>query len=172
MADVFKKQVVRWVGPDGRRCKPGTPGAERRAELSRKWYGTVGGKPVPLCAEKQRSQQLLRKLLGDAELKRHGLGDPFEQSKARPLADHLADFGAALRAKGASGRHVSLTVSRIQAVLDGTRAVWLADLDAARAGDCLTALRADRQPVKLPEGQDSFRLAETAALLGVKPGSV
>jgi integrase/recombinase XerC len=172
MADVFKKQVVRWIGLDGGRCKPGTPGAAQHTELSRKWYGTVGGKPVPLCVDKQKSQQLLRKLLGDAELKRHGLCDPFEQCRRRPLADHLAAFGAALRAKGDSKRHVSLTMSRIQAVVDGIQAVWLADLDAARAGDYLTALRADQQPVKLPEGQDSFRLAEIAVLLGVKPGSI
>jgi excisionase family DNA binding protein len=172
MAEIFKKQVVRWIGPDGRRCTPGAPGAERRTELSRKWYGTVGGKSVPLCADKQRSQQLLRKLQGDAELKRHGLGDPFEQSRSRPLADHLVDFGAVLRAKGDSERHVSLTVSRIQAVLDGIQAAWLADLDAARAGDYLTGLRVDHQPVKVPEAQDTFRLAEVAALLGIKPESV
>src|SRR5438874_649856 len=50
--DLFRKQIVHWVDAEGRRCQPGTPGATRRVEESRKWYGTVGGKARPLSADK------------------------------------------------------------------------------------------------------------------------
>jgi integrase len=172
MAKPFKKQIVRYYGPDGQRCRPDTPGAERHVEVSRKWYGTVGGKAVPLCVDKQKSVQLLRKLLGDAELARHGLADPYVDSKKRPLGDHLNDFSSALKAKGDSSGHVALTVSRIKAVFDATGVVWLADLDAARTADFLTALRVDHPPVELPTDRESFRMVEVAGLLGIKPSSV
>jgi integrase len=172
LADVFKKQSVRYYTPDGKRCTPNTPGASRTVELSRKWYGTVSGKAVPLCRDKGAAQKLLNKLLTDATMRAHGVGDPYEEHRGRPLADHLADFGAALRAKGDTAKHVKLALSRLQAAFDGMGAVWLADLDAGKAGDWLTTLRADREPVRLPEGQELFKLAEVAALLGVKPAAV
>jgi hypothetical protein len=59
LADVFKKQTVRYYTPDGKRCGADTPGASRVVELSRKWYGTVSGKPVPLCRDKGAAQKLL-----------------------------------------------------------------------------------------------------------------
>ncbi len=160
MAEPFKKQIVRYSTPHGRRCSPDTPGAVRTVELSHKWYGTVNGKPVPLCRDKGAAQKLLNKLLPDAALRPHG------------LTDHLDDFRAALVAKGDHPRHVKLTVANVRAVLDGIGAVWLAGLDAGKAVEWLAALRADRQAVQLPVGQELFRLAEVAKLLGVKPGSV
>ena len=172
MAELYKKQSVRYSTPEGRRCSPDTPGGIRRVELSRKWYGTVRGKSVPLCADKQKALQLLRKRLADAELARHGLADPYADSKKCTLADHLHDFAGSLRAKGDGPRHVALTVSRINAVLDGTQVVWLADLDSGRVADLLIDLRADRQGIELPDGQDWFKLSEVAELLDVKPGSV
>jgi integrase len=172
LADVFKKQTVRYYTPDGKRCGADTPGASRVVELSRKWYGTVSGKPVPLCRDKGASQKLLNKLLTDATMRAHGVGDPYEEHRGRPLVDHLADFRAALAAKGDHPRHVKLTVANVRAMLDGTGAVWLADLDCGKASEWLTTLRADRQAMQLPAGQDLFRLAEVARLLGVKSVSV
>src|SRR5262245_42649726 len=148
MADVFKKQTVRYYTQDGKRCGADTPGASRVVELSRNWYGTVSGKPVPLCRDKGAAQKLLNKLLTDATMRADGVGDPYEEHRGRPLADHLADFAAALRAKGDTAKHVELTLSRLRAALDGMGAAWLADLDAGKAGDWLTALRADREPVQ------------------------
>src|SRR5262249_33133037 len=172
LADVFKKQTVRYYTPDGKRCTADTPGASRTVELSHKWYGTVNGKPAPLCRDKGASQKLLNKLLTDATMRAHGMSDPYEEHRKRPLTEHLDDFAAALRAKGDTAKHVELCESRLRAALDGMGAVWLADLDAGKAGDWLTALRTDREPVVLPEGQELFRLAEVAALLGIKPASV
>ena len=71
MADVFKKQTVRYYTPDGKRCSPDTPGANKSVEESRKWYGSVNGKHVPLCRDKGASQKLLNKLLTDATMRAH-----------------------------------------------------------------------------------------------------
>jgi len=172
MAEVFRKQIVRHYGPDGKRCLTTTPGAARKVERSRKWYGTVGRQQVPLCSDKTRSQQMLNKLLTDVAMRQHGLGDPYAEHRKRPLANHLGEFRATLSAKGNCARHVKLTVANIQAVLDGTQAIWLADLDAGKASAWLGALRADRQTVQLPAGQETFRLAEVADLLAVKSASV
>jgi len=177
MAQPFKKQTVRYVTADGQRCSPDTPGAIKRVEESRKYYGLVPQpdgrrKPIPLCPDLGRSKQLLNKLLADAAMRQHGMGDPYESHRKRPLADHLADFRAALSAKGDHPRHVSLTLAHLDGVFRGIGAIWLADLDAGKASDWLVTLRTDCRPAVLPEGVELFRLAEVARLLGVKPGSI
>src|SRR5262249_48440234 len=142
--DLYKKQTVRWVDAGGRRCEPGAPGATKRVEHSRKWYAAVGGKPTPLAADKAVARKLLNKLRADAAMKEHGLADPCAEHKARPLDEHLQDFEQALRAKGDTPFHIGLVVARVRALLDGCAFVMPGDLDAARAGEWLASLRADR----------------------------
>ena len=115
MADVFKKQISRYYTSAGRRCEANTPGATRKLQLSRKWYGTVGGKAVPLCRDKGASQKLLNKLLTDATMKQHGMADYGPHLK-RPLAEHLKDFQAYLVGKGDDMRHVAVVTSRLDAI--------------------------------------------------------
>jgi hypothetical protein len=145
--------------------------------LSRKWYGEYKDadgveRRVPLFTDKTASEQELARLVRAAELGKAGVVDPFAAHRKRPLAEHLQHFAAALRAKGDTANHVDLCRTRLRAALDGIGAVWLADLDAGKVGDWLVALRADRGSVRLPEGQESFKLSEAAALLGVKPAAV
>jgi hypothetical protein len=116
---------------------------------SKKWYGEYRDadgveQRVPLSHDKTAAGQLLADLVKQAELRKAGIMDPFEGYRKQPLADHLEDFAAALRARGDTTKHVQLCLSRLRAVLDGTGAVWLADLDASKAGEWLTNLRADR----------------------------
>ena len=101
--NVFKKQIVRWIGPDGRRCPAGAPDATRQVIESRKWYGTVAGAPVPLSRDKASAVKMLRQLVARADLDAVGLSDPYAEHRARSLADHLADFRLALLARGAVG---------------------------------------------------------------------
>jgi excisionase family DNA binding protein len=169
--------AVRFKGSDGKKITaPVTTKGKSAGELCRVtspiWYGRVNGERVPLCENKAAAEQMLGQLVRKAELGKAGITDPYEAHRKRPLADHLADFAAALRAKGDTAKHVQLTLSRLRAALDGMEAVFLADLDAGKAGEWLTTLRANLQPVELPEGQELFRLAEAAALLGVKPSAV
>jgi excisionase family DNA binding protein len=169
--------AVRFKGSDGRTITAPVvtkgKGAGRTCRVpSPNWYGRVNGERVTLCTNKEASETMLAGLIHKAALGKVGIADPFEEHRSRPLAEHLAEFAAAMRAKGDTAKHVELTLTRLRAALDGMKAALLADLDAGRAGDWLTALRADREPVALPEGQELFKLAEAAALLGVKPAAV
>ncbi|HEY7308397.1 MAG TPA: tyrosine-type recombinase/integrase [Gemmataceae bacterium] len=171
MSELYKKQTTVWR-LEGKKVSPGTPGAVRETIDSRKWYGTVNGKATPLSRDKAVAAKMLRKLLGDADLAGVGLVDPFAEHRKNPLTDHLKGFRTAMEGKGGTPKHVDLTMTRLLAVLNGIKAVWLSDLDAVRAADFLTAKRADRPAVTLPLGKESFRLAEAAELLGLKPAAV
>jgi excisionase family DNA binding protein len=168
--EVFKKQTTVWR-LNGRRVPPGTPGAEKDTLESRKWYGTVNGRQVPLCRDKQAAERMLTKRLADAALADVGLADPFLKGKAMPLVDHLVDYRIALEGKGDTSRHVDLTVSRIRALLDGCGFTVFADVDPVIASEWLTARRRDGCAVFLPPG-DSFTPAETARLFNCSLANV
>ncbi|MCI0455834.1 MAG: helix-turn-helix domain-containing protein [Gemmataceae bacterium] len=178
MAEPFKKQIVRYSTPDGRRCSPDTPGAVKRVEESRKYYGLVPQpdgkrKPVPLCPDLSKSKLILNKLLTDAAMQQHGLGDPYAEHKRRPLADHLADFRAGLGAKGNTSDYVALVLGRLQALVEGCGWQTLNDLSASQADEWLARQRASGQPsLTLPPEKEEFTPGETAKLLGVSPAAV
>src|SRR5207248_9015416 len=149
MASLFRRRRVTYQlpggkhrTPDGKRVTKNTPGAVR-VDLGRSdiYYGryktTHGFETVPLCADKTASKQMLAKLVTDAKLAEHGLGDKFDEHRRRPLADHLEDYRRHLEAKGNTAKHVRLTVGRIREALDGCRFVTLADLDAAAVAEFL-----------------------------------
>ncbi len=151
-------------------------GSRYRAKAS-KWYGKLkdaNGKWVPVkldTADKQAAQAKLNKLAAVAERKRLGLFDPQEEHVRRPLADHLADYAAALTAKGDTGQHVTLTRQRLTALFAGCGCVFLADADAARVAEWLTALRRGSTPVAVPDGE-AFTPGRVAELLGVSGTAV
>jgi excisionase family DNA binding protein len=173
MADVFRKQIVRYFTPDGKRCSPTEPGAVRRVVKSRKWYGTVAGKQTPLCADKSKSQQLLNKLLTDATMRRHGIGDPYAEHRRHPFANHLADFCTALRAKGNTPAYVALVEARVQTLAEGCGWQTLDDLSASQAEEWLARQRTSGRPAPvLTEDQEDFAPREAAKLLGVSTAAV
>src|SRR5262249_33048887 len=137
-------------------------------------YKAADGKfrRVPLCADKTASKQLLAKLVTDAKLTQHGMGDAFEEHHKRPLREHLEDFRRYLLAKGNTEKHVQQTYTRALAVLDGCRFVFLADLSASAVAEFLHDLRRDPPASALPAGQESFTLAEMVKALGCNPQSV
>src|SRR5262245_43872693 len=131
---VVELPAVRFPGPDGRPVvAPLTAGGDRCLIASPTYYGWVGGEAVPLCANREGSETMLNGPLGRDALGKAGLADTFAAHRCRPLADHLDDFEAALRAKGDTARHVKETVAAVRALLDGCRFLLPADLDAARA---------------------------------------
>jgi integrase/recombinase XerC len=171
LADVFKKQTVRYSTPDGKRCSADTPGALRTVELSRKWYGTVSGKPVPLCRDKGAAQKLLNKLLTDATMCAHGVGDPYAEHRKRPLADHLDDFRAALKAKGNTADYVALVLGRLEALTAGCGWQFPDDLSMSQADEWLDKQRGEAPP-ELPPDPADYTPREVAKLLGVSPAAV
>src|SRR5262245_30012605 len=95
------------------------------------------------------------------------MADAYEAHRKRPLAEHLADYKGALAAKGDTDQHVELTASRIQAMLDGTEAVYAADLDLAKVNGWLVGIRRGGDAPTCPAGQAEFTPGEVASLLGV-----
>jgi excisionase family DNA binding protein len=171
LADVFKKQTVRYYTPDGKRCAPETPGASKSVEESRKWYGSVNGKHVPLCRDKGASQKLLNKLLTDATMRAHGVGDPYAEHRKRPLADHLADFRAALKAKGNTPEYVALVLGRLEALAAGCGWRFPDDLSMSQADEWLDKQRGEA-PAELPPNPEEYTPRAVAKLLGVSLAAV
>jgi integrase len=164
---------------DGRRVTKKTPGAVK-VDLGRSkvWYGKVKGpdgkfRPVKLCTDKTASKQMLAKLVTDARMEQLGMGDRYAEHRGRPLREHLADWETALRAGGATDKHVAQTVAAVRRILDGCRFALVADLSASRVQTFLAELRQDHSPtVALDPGKELYRKAELAALLRVKPPAV
>ena len=99
------------------------------------------------CLGKHATEAMARKLESEAELRRRGVIDPrtdaFAAHEARPLPGHLADFRAALLAKGGGAKHAGMTHNRIARVLDKAQLKRISDLSASKALDGLAQLRAE-----------------------------
>jgi excisionase family DNA binding protein len=191
MPSLFKKRGLSYRTPEGRKCKKHEAvtadasgkevlrsGFRRKKEKSKNWYGKftdASGRVhcVPLCPDKAASEQMLSKLIADAAMGKLGLVDPFAEHRRRPLTEHLADYRKILEAKGDTPGHIELTVSRVQALLDGVGAAVVDDLDIARVSEWLTAKRRPRDvSTDLPPGKTEFTPREVAALLGISGAAV
>ena len=73
-----------------------------------------------------------------------GLLSPERVAVSKPLADHLTDFAAALRAKGNSDFHVEVVTGRARRVFNGCGFRYFSDLDAGKVLAFLSGLRADK----------------------------
>src|SRR5262249_27920859 len=165
---------------NGRRVTKDTPGAVR-VELGRSqiWYGKYKGANckfhrVPLCTNKTAAKQMLAKLVTDAKLAQHGLGDAFEEHRERPLKEHLADYSRELGARGNAPRYVRVVISRLAELVKGCGFLFLADLSASRMMDWLGKLRqtTGRPRDVLDAAKDWYTPREAASVLGIKPASV
>jgi hypothetical protein len=185
VASLFRPNISTYHLPDGRHRTPDgkrvckkTPGAVKTVRPCPVWWGkykTAAGefRKVPLCSDKTASKQMLAKLVTDAKLAGHGLGDRFGEHRKRPLAQHLADFEADLRAKGCTAKQVQQKTSRIRRTLHGCRFVFMADLSASRVQTFLAELRESGRPaVALDPAKTLYRKAELAQLLGVSLAAI
>ncbi len=84
-----------------------------------------------------KAGELMRK----AELRAAGAVDPFEDQRALPLAEHVADLLTSLEAKGVTEHHYNDRRDCLRAFRKATGAASLTDLDGARASGWLTGLR-------------------------------
>ncbi len=176
MSKLFRPKVVRYVLPDGKYVPKGTPGAVRRVEQVQKWYGRytdADGRQVkvPLSESKDTAKRMLAKILGDEQLARVGIVDPFAAERRRPLAEHLEDYRRYLLAKGDTEPHVNKTLSQCRAVIDGCRFLYADDLQPSAVVEFIAALGSGPLP-ELPAGRELFTSREVADLLGVRVDSV
>ena len=110
-----------------------------RAE-SESYYGTVKGKPVKLCANRDASLTMLGDRIREAERGEAGHTDPFAGSQKLPLAEHIEAFGTALATKGSSAYHVAQTVGKVRnCLLNGCGFKRLDDVNADAAAEWLKA---------------------------------
>ena len=183
MASLYKPKIITYRLPDGsyrtadgERVTKGTPGAVKEESVSAKWYGRYtapNGKQVrvPLSESKETSRRMLAKLTGDAELAGVGIVDPFAEHPARPLAEHLEDFGRYLFAKGNVPEHVHKTMAQCQAILDGCKFRFIDDLQASTVVEFLAGLRQE-DVAQLDPRKEWYTVAELSALCGIRPDSV
>jgi excisionase family DNA binding protein len=167
-----KVPAVRFKGGDGKTVtapivqKGKTAGTHFRV-ASPTWYGRVNGVPVPLCPNKAASEVMLAEKIKEACQGAAGMRDPFKNAKERPLAEHLADFAAHLRAKGDTERHVGQVAACCEALFEGAGFARPADLELSRATAWLTSLRAGKPVAELPAEKQEWTPGEAAKLLGV-----
>lgn len=111
MASLQKITIIRYIDRNGNRVAKGTPGARKMKEESAKYYACwrEGGKHVrvPLATDKAVSQVMLADLLKSRERGESGLADPRKEHLDAPLADHVADYLAALTASEAHYKEVA-----------------------------------------------------------------
>ncbi len=155
---------------------PLTKDGRKYLRPSKRWYfeyrdaaGSI--QRVKGFADLKATEQLAAETVRKASRVRSGFTDPGEEHARRPLAEHLADYGAALEGKGSTDDHIRLTIGRISAILVGCGFVFPSDADAAKATEWLNNLRRDALPHELPLG-DFFSPGEVAKLLGISGTSV
>jgi excisionase family DNA binding protein len=170
--------AVRFRGSDGKTITAPVvmtgKGAGQTCRVSSpNWYGRVNGERMTLCTNKTAAELMLAEMIRKAELADRGITDPYEHHKQRPLAEHLADFRAALTAKGNTPEYVALVSGRLLALADGCGWRTLCDLSASQADEWLTRQRTGGRPAPaLAAGRDAFTPGETAKLLGVSLAAV
>ncbi len=145
MAKVFRKKTTVWR-LEGRKVPADTPGATKETIASRKWYGYVPQKngkrkAVALCTDKQKSQQMLNKMLTDVAMGKHGMNDSFQHHRSTTLHQHLEAWQADLSAKGRTDKHSSLSASRVRTIIEECDWVWLSDLSASGVQSFIGELR-------------------------------
>jgi integrase len=178
LASLIKPWIVSYHLPNGRKVKKCTPGARKRRKRAKKWYGQYTDaagtfQRIPLATDKTAAGQMLAALVRKAELRKGNISDPFEDHHHRPLAEHLAEWEASLKADGASAKHVRQTAACVRHVFDGCRFVFIADVSASRVQQYLARLRERRHALPpLDAAKDWYTKAELAAALGVKPPAI
>jgi hypothetical protein len=158
------KRLARFKDKKGKTVTaPLTDDGQRIRLLSRKFYGTFkdkhsNEKTVPLFTDEVPSGQKLAELERKAIMQAAGRADPFEEHNKRPMADHLDDYRRYLEAKGDTQDHAAKTCSRVRAIVEGCRFVWLAELAAPAVADHRHQQRQHpARPVLAPEQQEFTR---------------
>ena len=149
MAGTYRPTIIRYLNAQGRQVPKGTPGARRVREKSKTFWGRVpdaNGKvrSVALCDDAEAAETMLSEMKQRAKRIARGDIDPFEDHRSRPVAEHVEDFRSLLESKGNTAAHVTLTIQRLSAVVDGCKFKKLSDLNAGRVAGWL----ADRRKPK------------------------
>lgn len=95
----------------------------------------VGGRRVTerAYADRVASEQLLANRLRESAREEVGLLDPYRRHRARPVAEHVAEFVAGVRSRNRTAKHAELLQSRVERALAGMGAATIGQVDLAKA---------------------------------------
>jgi integrase len=140
MGSLFKHQTVRWIDRAGHRVPAGTPGARKRVQKSRKWWGkyreaTGDERRAPLAADKQVALQMLAELERKEARRSVGLEDEQTDHARTPILQHVEDWLQALADAGASQRRRDDLAVRVRKLvaLAGWKRLTDMSVDSANA---------------------------------------
>ncbi len=98
-------------------------------------------------SDKATAERILRKIISDEALRREGVidvaDDRYAAHERRPLSVHLADWQAALTAKGVTPQQVKQATMRATKIVDATKADRLSALSASRVQAAIGDLHDD-----------------------------
>jgi integrase len=111
----YKKSVVRYTTPDGKRCRAGDPGAIKHTSKTSTYYADLPGRPdVALgTANEAEAWAKLRELLKRAHDEALGIVDRYSDHARTELAAHVAEWGRVLTAKGTTREQIDLATGRM-----------------------------------------------------------
>jgi len=153
MASLYRPTITRFYDAHGRQVRKGTPEAKRVREKSKTWWGCyrdADGEEVrkALCDDRDAAADMLTERVQRAKRIARGDIDPFEDHRKRTLAEHVEHFRSFSESKGNTAAHVTLTLQRLLAVVDGCKFKKLSDLNAGRVAGWLADQRKPKKNVE------------------------
>ena len=113
------------------------------------WYDHNGRRRTKSTrtTDKATAERIAAKLDADAALRRDGVIDAalerFAREGQRPLDEHIAEFNAALIAKGNTAKHVEMTVARIKFLVGKMSATSISDLTPSAVQHAIKSIHDD-----------------------------
>src|SRR5262249_21417879 len=185
MASLYKPKIIEYRLPDGsyrtpegERVTKDTPGAVRHVSKSPNWWGRYKDseghtKQVKLSNKKETAKDELAALTGTAVKARiAGIRERDLDDQRRPLLELLADWQLSLEAKDDVPDHVSSTVARCRAIIEGCKFHTWRDLNSDAVLSFLAERRDGKKVPELPPGQEWFTPKEVSILCGISSASV
>ena len=102
-------------------------------------------KTVKGCKDRAATEALARKLEADAMLRREGVidakADRYVAAEDKPLADHVADLAAALKAKGVTEHQAGVVKARVTHILGLCKAERISQISPSGVQNALGTIR-------------------------------
>lgn len=99
------------------------------------------------CPDRRETEAMGAAVESESAKIKAGLIDPkalgYRSHEVRPLTEHLANFKAALLAKGGTAKHAGVSTNRARKVLDLARIRRISELTLSKAQTALAALRSE-----------------------------
>src|SRR5262245_13771866 len=123
------------------RCRKGDPGAVRSRSKTDTWYADVNGQRVSLgTADEAQAWIALRDRQRRARDEAAGIVDSYQDHARRPLGNHVMDWTATVRARGACAQYVAWLGSHLLHLADIAGWARIVDLTAESCALALARL--------------------------------